>query len=134
MFANLNLSEELKERISRTSMEERFSEKFPSASPEALDLLRRLITYSPSKRIQTDEGLQHAYCNQFHDPATELVASFKVARNPDDAELGVEREVVGVFEGSSVSDNYKLKTQQYREMLYGICQAQASGRKGPRRA
>ena len=37
---------------------------FPSASPEALDLLEKLMRFNPDKRISSDEALRHPYCAQ----------------------------------------------------------------------
>lgn len=42
----------------------RLEATFPSASPEALDLLRRLLQFNPDKRISPEEALRHPYCAQ----------------------------------------------------------------------
>lgn len=44
---------------------------FPNASPEALDLLRRLLKFNPNKRITAEEVIQHPYVAQFHNEADE---------------------------------------------------------------
>lgn len=38
-----------------------FSSLFPNANPLAIDLLEKCLTFSPKKRIQVDEALQHPY-------------------------------------------------------------------------
>lgn len=52
----------------------RLEATFPSASPEALDLLRKLLHFNPDKRISPEEALRHPYCAQFHNPHDEPVA------------------------------------------------------------
>ena len=44
---------------------------FPSASPEAADLLHKLLQFNPHKRITSEEALRHPYVAQFHNPADE---------------------------------------------------------------
>ncbi len=50
-------------------------EMFPSASPDALDLIRRCLQFSPDKRITAYEALRHPYVAQFHNEADEPVCS-----------------------------------------------------------
>ena len=38
-----------------------FSTLFPNANPLAIDLMEKCLTFSPKKRIQVDEALQHPY-------------------------------------------------------------------------
>lgn len=40
---------------------------FPKAPPDALDLLSKLLRFSPEKRLTAEEALQHAYVADFHD-------------------------------------------------------------------
>lgn len=49
----------------------RLDAMFPSASPEALDLLSKLMQFNPDKRISAEEALRHPYCAQFHNPDDE---------------------------------------------------------------
>jgi len=130
MYSNLALGQAVIERLSNSTLEDRFKEKFPTASPDALDLLMSLLKYTPKDRITNDEGVKHPYCLQFHDETGAENESVTVGKNPEDAEQGFvpedEREI-------PVSDNHKLKTGQYREMLYGICKAHAEGKQGPKK-
>lgn len=48
-----------------------FSELFSMATPEAIDLLSRLIVFHPSNRLTTKEVIQHPYFEKFRDPALE---------------------------------------------------------------
>lgn len=43
-----------------------FSEKFHGMNPEALDLMKRMLVFDPSKRITVDEALRHPYLAPLH--------------------------------------------------------------------
>jgi len=72
--------------------------KLPNASEEAIDLLQKLLSFTPETRISAAEALEHPYVAQFHDPAVERVADFTVTVPIDDKE--------------------KKTTGQYRSQLY----------------
>ncbi|KAF6154310.1 hypothetical protein GIB67_026766 [Kingdonia uniflora] len=44
-----------------------FSEKFPNASPIAIDLAERMLVFDPDKRITVDEALNHPYLVSLHE-------------------------------------------------------------------
>ncbi|KAI4898020.1 hypothetical protein NFI96_014148 [Prochilodus magdalenae] len=44
---------------------------FPNADPKALDLLDRMLTFNPHKRIEVEEALAHPYLEQYYDPTDE---------------------------------------------------------------
>ncbi|KAK4785833.1 hypothetical protein SAY86_002522 [Trapa natans] len=44
-----------------------FAEKFPEASPLAIDLAERMLVFDPSKRITVDEALSHPYMLSLHE-------------------------------------------------------------------
>ncbi|KAK9236934.1 kinase-like domain-containing protein [Lipomyces kononenkoae] len=48
-----------------------FSKLFPTANPQALDLLSRMLTFDPAERITVQEALEHPYLSVWHDPADE---------------------------------------------------------------
>lgn len=75
-----------------------FSDLFPKAAPEALNMLYRLLQFDPQNRITAKEALLHPYLSQFHDPENE----------PDSDKL------IRV----SIDDNKKYTVSEYREALY----------------
>ena len=83
--------------------QERWRRVYPSpdaASDDAIDLLSQLLKFNPSKRITPRDGMVHPYCAQFHDAETEI-------------------EWEGPYIMNEFDDNKKLRTQDYRERLYG---------------
>ncbi|PVU90944.1 hypothetical protein BB559_004382 [Furculomyces boomerangus] len=44
-----------------------FSRLFPSATPNALDLLEKLLDFDPTTRITVEEALEHPYLALYHD-------------------------------------------------------------------
>ncbi|CAF1091977.1 unnamed protein product [Adineta steineri] len=50
------------------------SRLFPHSDKNALDLLERLLTFDPNKRITVCDALAHPYLKQHHDPQDEPIA------------------------------------------------------------
>ncbi|KAG9510274.1 Mitogen-activated protein kinase ERK-A [Fragariocoptes setiger] len=48
--------------------------KYPNGHPLALDLLDKMLTFNPSKRITVEEALAHPYVSDYYDPDDEPVA------------------------------------------------------------
>lgn len=55
-----------------------FSKVFRRATPEAIDLISRLLEYSPGARLSAIEAMTHSFFDELRDPATRLPDS----RNP----------------------------------------------------
>lgn len=51
-----------------------FAEQFPGASPMAIDLLSRMLTFDQIKRCTVDEALSHPYLWELHSRAREPVS------------------------------------------------------------
>lgn len=66
-----------------------FSKVFRKASPDAIDLIARLLEYSPGARLSAIEVLAHSFFDELRDPQTNLPDS----RNPD----GPTRELPPLF-------------------------------------
>lgn len=81
-----------------TTKKKSFEELFPTASPEALDLLHRTILFNPDKRISAADALRHPYVAAFHNTAEEPACP-KVIRIP-------------------IGDNTKYTAADYRDRLY----------------
>merc|ERR1719235_1864408 len=89
------------------------NEMFPSASVEALDLLRLCMDFNPGKRISAKDALRHPYVVQFH--------------NPED-EFDCDRPI-----RIPIDDNTKLTVQDYRERLYNEVLKKKEQRRSHRR-
>eukprot|EP00656_Telonema_subtile_P015566 TRINITY_DN1817_c0_g1_i3.p1 TRINITY_DN1817_c0_g1~~TRINITY_DN1817_c0_g1_i3.p1 ORF type:complete len:425 (-),score=135.18 TRINITY_DN1817_c0_g1_i3:176-1450(-) len=49
--------------------------RFPNATPDAVDLLDKMLQFDPRKRITVSEALAHPYLATYHDPENEPVSS-----------------------------------------------------------
>ena len=113
--------------------DEAWHNAFHSITPEALDLLKKLLQLDPKERWSAHQALNHKYVSQFHMPAVERVAPHpvKVPSNaPATADPGLHgahalHASIGraLTAGShacllAVEDNEKKSTNVYREHLY----------------
>ncbi|KAL0232153.1 hypothetical protein PCE1_003149 [Barthelona sp. PCE] len=80
--------------IKKRSLEE----IYPHATPDALDLLKKLLCFNPDERITAEEALEHPYVAPFHNPANEPRCT-KVIRIP-------------------IDDNIKYSVDDYRTRIY----------------
>lgn len=49
-----------------------FNKLFPTASPSAIDLLKKLLNFDATKRITVKEALEHPYLSALHCPDDEV--------------------------------------------------------------
>lgn len=71
---------------------------YPNADDEAMDLLKKLLTFNPNKRLTVEQALEHPYVAQFHNPAEEIIC---------------EKTIV-----IPINDNKKFSVATYRDELY----------------
>ncbi|XP_045562911.1 mitogen-activated protein kinase 1 [Salmo salar] len=73
-----------------------WSRLFPNADPKALDLLDKMLTFNPHKRIEVEEALAHPYLEQYYDPTDEPVAEapFKFDMELDDLPKETLKELI----------------------------------------
>jgi len=48
-----------------------WTQLYPNAKPNALDLLDKMLTFNPHNRITVEKALAHPYLEQYYDPADE---------------------------------------------------------------
>jgi len=48
-------------------------EKFPAASPDALDLMTKMLQFHPDKRVSVADAMKHPYLAQLYDEADERI-------------------------------------------------------------
>jgi mitogen-activated protein kinase 1/3 len=77
-----------------------FSIMFPTANPVALDLLGKMLTFSPNKRYNVEQCLSHPYFEGLHDPEQEPTSE-------------------SVFNFSF--DSPDLTKEQLRQLIYEQC-------------
>ena len=71
---------------------------FPTASDDALDLLKSLLQFNPNKRLTAEQALRHPYVAQFHNPEDEPNCNRKI--------------------NIPIDDNQKFSIREYRNKLY----------------
>jgi len=73
------------------------SKRFPASSPEAVDLLSKMLVFIPSKRITVDEALAHPLFKDIRNPSLEVMQGDKVRVPFDDWEQMDEQSLRKAF-------------------------------------
>lgn len=76
-----------------------FSSLFKGANPDGIDLIKKMLTFDPLKRITIDEALAHPYMAQLHFPEDEPTCD-PVSAFDFDFEI------------------YSLKKEDYKDLIY----------------
>ncbi|KAH9581990.1 Protein kinase domain [Trypanosoma melophagium] len=82
----------------RRSQVTTFAELLPKASPDALDLVEKLMRFNPNARLTAEQALEHPYVAAFHKAQDEPVAPGPIT--------------------ISLPDDTRFTMQEYRERLY----------------
>ena len=93
-----------------------FTSLFPSANPEALDLLNHMLAFDPSSRISVEQALEHPYLAIWHDASDEPGCP---------TQFGFDFEVV-----EDVGELKKLilqEVQRFRKQVRGQAPVQTMG-------
>ena len=88
MFESLNLRKDKKP----------MREAVPNASPEALDMIQKLLLFRPASRLNAEDALRHPYVERFHTDGVEPSC---------DKDLNIP-----------LDDNRKFEVRKYREEMY----------------
>lgn len=86
---------------------------FPTASDDAIDLMRKLMHFNPKKRLTAEQALKHPYVAQFHDPENEPVCTKRINIPIDDNQKFSIRE----YRNKLYSDIHKRKKELRKKML-----------------
>jgi len=76
----------------------RLRDVFPTASDDALDMLKSFLHFNPNKRLTAEQALKHPYVAQFHNTDDEPVCTRKI--------------------NIPIDDNQKFSIREYRNKLY----------------
>ena len=105
------------ERILTRLNIERFrklQDMFPRGTPEAIDLVSKLLVFDPTKRLTVHEALEHPYVASFHNEVDEL---------------SCERVISLPFD-----ENTRLTLKDYRDKIYNDILRRRSRRSGSHRS
>jgi serine/threonine protein kinase len=96
-----------------------WSQLYPKANPQALDLLDKLLIFDPAKRITVDQALRHEYLESLHcpedEPSAESVFSFdfeKARMTVSSVREEVFRHMLSFHPAGNFHQAKKYKTEQ----------------------
>jgi len=94
---------------------------FPTANPQALDLLKKLLKFNPKKRLTVEEALEHPYLAALHlpedeptrDPITELEFEFEKHT------LSLEQLKDLIYEEILLYHSHEFASEYLRKLITG---------------
>ncbi|XP_065889515.1 extracellular signal-regulated kinase 2-like isoform X2 [Dysidea avara] len=75
-----------------------FAELLPTADPLIIDLVGKLLQFNPTRRLTTEQALEHPYVAKFHDKSDEP---------------SLDHNIIPLL-----NDNVQLSVEEYRDNLY----------------
>ena len=76
---------------------------FKNVSKDAIDLIKKLTTLNPKKRLTAEQALAHPYLSQFHSLSKEVSAKSKIQLTLDDSKTFTVREYRNVIYKETVT-------------------------------
>ncbi|CCE64886.1 hypothetical protein TPHA_0J00630 [Tetrapisispora phaffii CBS 4417] len=84
-----------------------------SLNPQMLDLLDKMLTFNPNKRISAEEALEHPYMATYHDPNDE--PTYEPLNQENDSFWKLDNDMKNV---SYEDENEELSMESLKQMLY----------------
>ena len=98
-FINKNNIKDFVNRLAKRTSQS-FSIMFRNANPVAVDLLEKMLTFSPKKRYTVEQCIAHPYFEGLHDPDQEPTANTQFDYSFDEGELTKEKMQIMIYEQS----------------------------------
>lgn len=98
-FINKNNIKDFVNRLAKRTSQS-FSIMFRNANPVAVDLLEKMLTFSPKKRYTVEQCIAHPYFEGLHDPDQEPTANTQFDYSFDEGELTREKMQIMIYEQS----------------------------------
>ena len=96
-FINKNNIKDFVNRLAKRTSQS-FSIMFRNANPVAVDLLEKMLTFSPKKRYTVEQCIAHPYFEGLHDPDQEPTANTQFDYSFDEGELTKEKMQIMIYE------------------------------------
>jgi mitogen-activated protein kinase 7 len=97
---------------------------YPQASPQAIDLLSKLLVFDPKKRLTAEQALEHPYMQELHDAEDEPTCASVF-------DFGFEKESTSVDEYRDlIWSEYEFFKRKHATAERGAGNASAAGQAG----
>lgn len=89
-----------------------FRQLIPNVNPSAIDLLEKLLTFNPAKRITAHAALRHDYLKAMHDPTMNLAFPLHPSwKNSHTSAQEDEKSLLEYYEHEEMIDHHSSKSQ-----------------------